>query len=87
MDETGFNQKQNSRKVVVLKVSMNMWSKFADANFHMTFVVCVSADKYFLLPLFIIHGKRLNRDVIEVCDIKGANITTVPKYFINYTLF
>ena len=42
MDETGFIQKQNSHKVVVSKGSSNVWSKCDDANFHTTFVVCVS---------------------------------------------
>ena len=64
-----------------------MWSKFADADFHTTFVVCVSADKYVAPPLLILPGNRLNRDVIESCDIEGANIKISPKGFINYILF
>ena len=28
-----------------------------------------------------------NRDFIESFDIEGANVTTAPKYAINYTLF
>ena len=87
MDETGFIQKQNSRKVVVLKVSIDVWSKCADANFHMTFVVCVSAAKYVAPLLLILPGKRLNTYVVEGCDIEGANITKAQKYFINSTLF
>ena len=65
MDDTGFIQKKNSRKVVVSKVSSNVWSKCADDNFHMNFVVCVSAAKYVTLPLSIILVKRLNRDVTK----------------------
>ena len=53
----------------------------------MTFVVCVSAAKYVAPPLLIFPGNRLNRDVLEGCDIEGANITTAPKGFINYTLY
>ena len=87
MDDTGFIQKQNSGKAVVSKGSSSVWSKFADANFHMTFVVRVSANKYVVSPLLIFSGKRLNRDVIEGCDVDGANITTAPKGFINSTLF
>ena len=49
--------------------------------------VYVSADKSVAPPLLIISGKRLNRDVIEGCDIQGANITTAPKGFVNSTLF
>ena len=63
-----------------------MWSNCADANFHMTFVVYVSAAKYDALPLLIMPGKWFNRDVIEGWDIEGSNITTTPKGFINSTL-
>ena len=87
MDETGFIQKQNSCKVVVSKGSSNMWSKCADANFHMNFIVCVSAAKSVARPLLILSGKRLNRDIIEGCNIEGDNITIAPKGFINSTLF
>ena len=86
MDETDFIQKQNSHKVVLSKDSSNVWSKCADVNFYMTFVVCVSTAKYVAPPLLILPGKRLNRDVTEGCDIEGANITTAPKGFINSTL-
>ena len=63
-----------------------MCPKCADANFHITFVICVSAAKSVASPLSILPGKRFNRDVPEGCDIEGAKITTSPKSFINYTL-
>ena len=69
MDNTGFIQKQNPRKVVLLKVSSNVWSKCFDDHFHMTFVVFFSAVKYVEPPLLIIPRKRLNRDVLGGCDI------------------
>ena len=87
MDETFFIQKQNLRKLVVSKGSSNVWSKCADASFHMTFVVCVFAAKSVAPPLLIIPGRQLNRGVLEGFDIEGANITTAPKGFISYTLF
>ena len=87
MDKAGFIQKKNSHKVVVSKGYRNVWSKCADANFHMTFAVCVSTDKYVAPPLLIIPGKRSNKDVFKDCDIKGAKITTAPRRFINSTLF
>ena len=65
MDETGFIQKQNSRKVVLSKGSRNFWSQCADANFCMNFVVCVSAAKYVATPLLILPVKRFNRGVLE----------------------
>ena len=87
MDETGSIHKKKSHKVVVSKGSSNFWSNWADANFHMTFVVCVSAAKSIAPLLLILPGKRLNRDVLGGCDIEGSNITKSPKYFINSTLF
>ena len=87
MDETGFIQKKNSRKLVVSKIYSNVCSNCADANIHTTFVVCVSADKYVAPPLLILTGKRLNNYALEGCNIEGANITTAPKFFINSTLF
>ena len=87
MGETGFIHKKNSYKVVVLEVSRKVWSKCADANFHITFVVCVSPDKYVAPPLLILPVKRFNRDVLKGFDIEGANITTARKVLINSTFF
>ena len=87
MDEAGFVQKQNSCKLVVLKVSSNVWSKCANANFHMTFFICVSPDNSYAPPLLALPGKRLNKDVLKGCNIEGDNIKTAPKCFINYILF
>ena len=87
MDETGFIQKQNSRKIVVSKGYSNVWSKCADANFYMNFVVCVSTDKYVAPPLLILPGNWLNMDVLEGFNIEGAKIKIAPKDSINYTLF
>ena len=72
MDETGFAQKQKSRKVIAFNGSGNMWTKSADANFHMTYVVAVSATGIVAPPLMIIPGQRLNRDLLDGCDIPGA---------------
>ena len=87
MNETGLIQKKNSRKEVLSKGSSNLWSNCADVNFHITFVLCVSDTKYVVSSLLILPRKFLNRDVIKGCNIEGANITTAPKGFINYTLF
>ena len=87
MDETGFIQKQNSRKAVLSKYSINVWSKCADENFHMNLVVCVYAAKSVAPPLLILRGKWLSKDIIAGCDIESDNITTARQGFINYTLF
>ena len=64
MYDTGFIHKKKSRKAVVSKGSRKPWLKCARANFHTTFVICVSAAKYVAPPLLIIPEKRLNRGVI-----------------------
>ena len=79
MEETGFIQKQNYRRVIVLKGSSNVWSKCADANFHTTFVVCVSDAKSIATPLLIPTVNMLNMDVIKGCDTGGARVTKSPK--------
>ena len=86
MDEIGFIQQQDSCKVVVFKGSINVWLKCDNANFHMTFVIRVSADKYVAPPQLILPGKHFNRYVLKGLDIMGDNIKTVPRGLINYNL-
>ena len=64
MGDTGFIQNKNSCKVVVLKGSSNVLSKFSDVNFHMNFVVYVYAAKYVTPPLLIIPVKQFNSNVM-----------------------
>ena len=85
MDDTGFLQKKISHKVYLLKGSIIVWSKCADTNFYMTFSVYIYAPKSVAPPLLVLPEKRLNKNFIEFCDIKGANLTTTPKGFINST--
>ena len=44
MGDTGFVHNKNYCKVVVLKVSINVCSKCADAKFHITFVVMLETS-------------------------------------------
>ena len=81
MHDTGFIKKKNSCTIVLQKGSRNMWSKCADDNFNMNFVVCVFATKSVAPTLLILPGKWLNRDVIEGCNIEVDNITTASKKF------
>ena len=64
MGDTGFIQNQNSCKVVLLKGSSNVLSKFSDTYFHMNFVVYISAAKYVTPPLLLIPVKRFNSNVM-----------------------
>ena len=68
------------------KSSINVWSNCNDKDFHMNFVICVYPAISVVLPLLILPGKRLNRDIIGGCNIKGAKITTPLKGFINSKL-
>ena len=38
MNETEFSQKNKKMKVIVVKVSKNVWSKSAQCNFHLMIV-------------------------------------------------
>ena len=59
MYETGFIKNQKYCNLVVSKGSSNVCSKCTDANFHTTFGVYVSADKYVVPPLLILPGNMV----------------------------
>ena len=82
MDKTGFIHKQNCCKVVVWKDSINVWSKSSDTNFHMKFVVCVSAAETVSLPLLIVPGKFWKVVIFRVLMLQQHQ-----NIFINSTLF
>jgi len=87
MDETGFGQAWKSKKVIAVMGSKNVWTKVADTNTHLTITACVSATGFVVPPLFVVEGKRLNRDVLDACSIFGSTITTSPKGFMNAGIF
>jgi len=87
MDETGFAQKSKSKKVIAVKGSKNVWSKSVEASFHLTITACVSASGYVLPPMFIVPGQRLNRDVMDGCDIPQSVVSVAPKGFMNSKSF
>jgi len=87
MDETGFGQIRKSKKVIAVAGSKNVWTKIAESNSHLTITACVSATGFVVPPLFVVEGKRLNRDVMDACSIFGSTITTSPKGFMNSGIF
>ena len=87
MDESGFNEKRKSKKVVAASGSKNVWSKSIETNSHVTFVACASASGFVIPPLIILQGKRLNRDVMDEMKVPNARVTTSPKGFINESIF
>ena len=72
--------------IIASKWLNNVWSKFVEKNFHMAFVVCVSAMGTVTQQLLIVPGNRTSRDVMQECNIQGACVTTAPKVFMNSTL-
>ena len=87
MDETGFAQKGKAKKVVAVAGSKNVWSKTADANFHLTIVAAVAANGFAVPPMFIVPGQRLNRDLMDDCCVDDAVVLTAQKGFMNAGLF
>ncbi|TYZ61066.1 hypothetical protein PybrP1_006066 [[Pythium] brassicae (nom. inval.)] len=81
MDETSFERNVKTRKVIARRGSRNVWSRSVDANFDLTLVACGSASGELLPPLFIVPGKRLNRDVLAAADFPGARVTTADAGF------
>jgi len=87
MDETGFAQKSKCKKVIAVHGSKNVWSKSVEASFHLTLVACVGASGFVVPPMFIVPGKRLNRDVLDSCPIAGSVVSVSPRGFMNSNLF
>nr|CCA24275.1 hypothetical protein MGG_12412 [Albugo laibachii Nc14] len=76
LDETDCVRNLQTRKVIAVVGSKNVWSQNVEPGFHLTMVACVSADSFVVPPAFIVPGKRLNRDVLDACNISGATNTT-----------
>lgn len=70
-----------------MKGSRNVWAKAIEANFHLTVVACSSASGFTVPPLFILSGKRLDRDLLDACCVHGAKVTTADAGFINAHIF
>ncbi|KAE8959290.1 hypothetical protein PR002_g30586 [Phytophthora rubi] len=87
MDETAFDTNKGGKRVVAVRGSRNVWHPDLSTGFHLTVVVCGSADGEVVPPLFILPGVTLKLDVLAGCDIPGATITTTSSGFMNTTLF
>ncbi|KAH9111444.1 hypothetical protein AeMF1_014040 [Aphanomyces euteiches] len=87
IDETAFDSRNKSQKVLALGGSKAIWSKTVSASFHLSLIVCGSASGSVLPPVFIFPGSELYRD-LENCDaINGSAVTTSNKGFITEELF
>ena len=67
MDENGFAQKNNLKKVIAIHVYQNVWSKTADYFFHLTMVSACNSKGFVTTILFIVPGMQLNHDVMYAC--------------------
>ncbi|DBA00780.1 TPA: hypothetical protein N0F65_004685 [Lagenidium giganteum] len=86
MDETAFVQNAKTKRVVALRGSSNVWSRTAETSFHLIIVACGSASGFMMPPLFILPGKRINRDVLDACAVPRARVTTTDTAFTNADL-
>jgi hypothetical protein len=50
-------------------------------------VAAGSATGFVVPPLFILPGKRVNRNVLDVCSVDSATVTTTVKGFMNASIF
>ncbi|KAH9086311.1 hypothetical protein LEN26_020245 [Aphanomyces euteiches] len=87
MDETSFNTRSKSKKVVALRGSRNVWSKEVTTNFHLSIVACGSADGKMLPPVFIFPGVTVNKTLADVDIVNGSCVTTSTKGFMNTRMF
>ena len=87
MDETGFAQKNKTRKVIAVTGLKNVLLKILEASFHMTIVACVSANGFYVPPLFIIPDQRLNSAIMDQCSINASTVTVSTKGFMNSNIF
>jgi hypothetical protein len=61
----------------------NVWSKRADASFHLTFI---AVNVFAVSPSFVCPGQRVAWDMMNGCDIAGGADTVAPKGFMNASL-
>ncbi|GMF50525.1 unnamed protein product [Phytophthora fragariaefolia] len=87
MDETAFQTRKKSKKVVATRGSSSVWSIYPSVNFHFSMVACGSASGFVVPPAFILPGKTVEWDILKGCEVPGATVTTSPSGFINTSLF
>jgi len=87
MDETAFQTRKKSKRVVAVRGSTNVWCLDPVVNFHLSIVACGSASGFVVPPAFILPGKTVQLDVLHECGEPSAAVTTSPSGFINTYLF
>ncbi|KAE8903640.1 hypothetical protein PF005_g9315 [Phytophthora fragariae] len=87
MDETAFQTRKKSKRVVAVRGSTNVWCLDPAVNFHLSIVACGSAVGFVVPPAFILPGKTVQLNILYECGEPGAAVTTSPSGFINTYLF
>eukprot|EP00644_Phytophthora_capsici_P003359 jgi/Phyca11/130874/e_gw1.99.86.1 len=65
MDETAFQTRNKSKKVVAVRGSSNVWSMDPAINFHLTIVACGSGAGFVVPPAFILPGQTVEWDILN----------------------
>jgi len=88
-DETAFNPKPRTGKVLAKKGSSNVWGRCLAQTYHLSFVACVSASGHVVPPLMLIPGQRLPIDETReaLATLPSAAVTGTPKGYINSEAF
>lgn len=87
MDETSFESRSNTRKVVAIRGSPNVHTSSPETSFHLSFVAAVAACGFAVPPLVIVPGTRVPRTILNECAVDGAAIATAAKGFISGDIF
>jgi len=87
LDETGFDSKRKSQRVLGLRGSSNVWAHAINTSFHMSIAVCVSASGYIIPPLFILEGERATLEMAKALTVPGSELTMTDSGFINAKVF
>ncbi len=86
MDETAFDTRDKTQKVMALRGSRAVWSKTISTSFHLSLAVCGSASGKVLPPLFIFPGVELYQDLEECDAVQGSAVTTSSKGYMTERL-
>ncbi|KAH9107400.1 hypothetical protein LEN26_009774 [Aphanomyces euteiches] len=87
VDETVFDSRNKSQKVLALRGAKTVWSKSISTSFHLSIVVCGNAAGKHCTTDIYFSGSELYRG-LEACDaIEGSTITTSNMGIITEQLF
>ncbi len=87
VDETAFDSRAKSRRVVALRGSKAVWTKLLSTNYHLSLVVCGSAAGLVVPPVFIFPGEVLD-EALQDCDVvPGSRVVQSAKGWMTEHIF